>query len=397
MKHISFIAIQPRVFWWLVPVLFCFELYSLFPTRIAREPGNYLRGVYHVHSQFSHDATGSLEHIAEAANQAALDFVVVTDHNSLQGHHLRLDKQYGAVDLYVETEASLPMGHAVSFLSHTTAADTPDREIEEKTLRQLIQKIPMAEGTFQVIAHPTNVKRPWERLDLFAKGVEVINLDSVWREQLNTDWGSSFVTLLLYPLNEFVSMLRLLKVNPKNFQIWDNMNSVSKNHVGLLAQDTHENVQLSKNVQVLWPTYRETFKLASNIVFLDRPRADTYDERKRQTYEQIQKGRVAMVFDYLYPFQNSNWTLRCGDKVAHCGEEIPLSDGGCVSEVQTPDGFPYPLNVKLLRNGRETASSNRITEPGTYRVEVWAKIHSRFSLLVDEWIPFTFYNPIYVQ
>ncbi|MCB0417762.1 MAG: hypothetical protein KDD39_08940 [Bdellovibrionales bacterium] len=391
------IQYEPRLLWWLLPVVFFFELFSLVPNRTPLKKGNYVRGVYHVHSNFSHDATGSIERIAEAANAANLDFVVVTDHNTLEAHRLKLDKTYGSVDLFVETEASLPMGHAVSFVSHTTAEGMKDEDIEKQSLRQIEQKTPIAAGSFQIIAHPTNVKRPWERLDLFAKGVEVVNLDSIWREQLNADWGSTLFTALLYPLNQFVSMLRLLRVNPKNFQIWDNMNSVSKNHVGLLAHDTHENVQLGKGVHVLWPTYRETFKLASNIVYLDEPQASTFEARRQQLYEQIGKGRVAFVFDYLYPFQDSDWIVRCGERSARCGEQLAFAEGGCTSEVKTPEGFPYPLVVKLLRNGRAIEDTTRLSEPGAYRVEVWARVHSRFSVLVDDLIPFAFYNPIYVQ
>ncbi|MEZ4752224.1 MAG: PHP domain-containing protein [Bdellovibrionota bacterium] len=397
MKKRFTIKFHPRLFWWLVPVLFGVELYSLFPSHTKRQPGDYVRGVYHVHSMFSHDATGSIDRIVDAAKEAELDFVIVTDHNSLEAHRLGLDKAYGSVDLFVETEASLPMGHATSFLTHTSARDMEDAEIAPTALRQIEEKKPFADGSFQVIAHPTNVKRPWERLDLFGKGVEVVNLDSVWRDQLNADWGSAFLTVFLYPLNQFVSMLRLLKVNPKNFQIWDNMNSVSKNHVGLLAQDTHENIQLGGQVHLLWPTYRETFKLASNVVFLDEPKDSDYEKRKRQIYEQIRRGRVAFVFDYLYPFQKSDWVVRCGDRVARCGQEVSFVPGGCSSTVTTPEGFPYPLEVRLLRNGRKIDSADRVLEPGTYRVEVWAKVRSRFSLLVDDWIPFAFYNPIYVQ
>ena len=44
---------------------------------------NLFRGVFHVHSKFSHDSKAPLKLIIKTAQKAGLDFVVVTDHNNL--------------------------------------------------------------------------------------------------------------------------------------------------------------------------------------------------------------------------------------------------------------------------------------------------------------------------
>ena len=43
------------------------------------------RGAYHVHSEFSHDSKASLSRIIDTAERADLDFVVITDHNTITG------------------------------------------------------------------------------------------------------------------------------------------------------------------------------------------------------------------------------------------------------------------------------------------------------------------------
>ena len=50
-------------------------------------------GVLHIHSTYS-DGTGSPDHIAQAANETGLDFLILTDHNTIQAKTDGYEKFY---------------------------------------------------------------------------------------------------------------------------------------------------------------------------------------------------------------------------------------------------------------------------------------------------------------
>jgi len=75
----------------------------------------YHRGIFHVHSQYSHDSKASLETLLNTAHKAYLDFVVLTDHNNMDAR-----KEYEKMDseryplLVIGTELSTPDGHLIA-------------------------------------------------------------------------------------------------------------------------------------------------------------------------------------------------------------------------------------------------------------------------------------------
>src|SRR5690606_31709737 len=124
-----------------------------------------------------------------------------------------------------------------------------------------------------------------------------------------------------------------------------------------------------------WPQYAETFKLASNVVYLDESASTDFAARRSALYRQIRNGRVAMVFDYIHPFAGNDWHIECGKSKKGSGERVLFTEGACHSRLSIPTNFPFPVTVKLFRNGRELPGADpkdlKISEPGTYRLEVW--------------------------
>jgi len=107
--------------WTIAIFLVVIELFSVLPPKNENfnnerdfERQDIARGVIHVHSVFS-DGGGSPRDIADAASEAGLDFVVLTDHNTDEAKKRGFEKNYGKTDLFVEMESSTPVGHAISF------------------------------------------------------------------------------------------------------------------------------------------------------------------------------------------------------------------------------------------------------------------------------------------
>ena len=60
-------------------------------------------GAVHVHSIYS-DGTGKVEDIAEFAAETGLDFVLLTDHNTMRARNEGKEKWYGKTALLVGVE-----------------------------------------------------------------------------------------------------------------------------------------------------------------------------------------------------------------------------------------------------------------------------------------------------
>jgi hypothetical protein len=390
-------------------LLFLIEIFSLMPPwkenaeTGANKSRDYLKGIIHVHSNLS-DGGGTPAEIAEAAEKAGMDFVVLTDHNNTLARARGFEKRYGDTDLFVEMEASVWAGHILTFFSQVPDA----RKLSDDRVHDLAWKYFIGEesrpGIFQIVAHPSNIKTPWTSLDRFSEGIEVINFDSMWQREVYESVLGFMTTVLVYPMNNYLAALRFFQVYDKDFSAWDSMNLASKGHFAILAHDTHAKAKINDSIIFHWPDYLQTFKLASNIVFVKPPLPSDFEARKKILYHQLRSGRSAMVFQSIYPFDGNAWSLKCGNETYSVGDEAPFSNK-CEFRVSFPEKFPYPKKVRLWKNGDmvrelETRKSSAILQlkgEGTYRLEVWAQPRSLFRILLNRDVPYLFYNPIYVK
>ena len=395
-------------FWTLVLFLGVWDIYSVLPKRAPfPDPGtppglHYKQGIIHVHSFYS-DGSGTVPEIAEAAEMAGMDFVVLTDHNTSRARKEGFEKTYGGVDMFVEMEASTPAGHCLTFFSQTSARNLSDEEVVQLSYQHFLGK-DTRPGLFIVTAHPSNLKIPWTALDRSPDGTEIVNFDSTWRQLAETATLDITGTLLLYPFNNYLAAVRFLEVNPKDFLTWDTMNSVSRGHFGTLGQDTHAKLKLTNGWSIPWPGYLQTFKLGSNVIFYKEPLSPDFEERKKQLYRSLREGRAATTFQVVYPFKGNDWRVQCGDAIYRSGDDVQVAKTGCEFITELPRGFPYKATVRLIRNGdvmKEVPTSSGsvripVESEGVYRLEVWAHMHSILHLALERDVPYVFYNPIYV-
>jgi len=398
-----------KYLWTAFAFLLALEVYSILPPR--REPMHlpggdapgptYEVGVIHVHSIYS-DGSGTVPEIADAANKAGLDFLILTDHNSTEARRKGLEKRYGKTDLFVEMEASTPAGHCLSFYSQTPARRLSDDEMNHLSWAHFLSE-PSPPGMFICIAHPSNIKNPWGRLDRFPEGIEVVNFDSLWQRELYESILGFGETALIAPFNNYLAALRWFQLYRKDFIAWDAMNSISPGHFGILAQDTHALLKFTDRLSVRWPEYLQTFRLGSNVIFVDDPIPTDFEARKSQLYQSLHQGRVAILFQEIHPFPGNDWRLECNGHVVRSGQEASGTDCQFIADI--PPDLPYPVTLHLWKDGDliqtvEHAEQRTILparSPGAYRLEVWVHPHTIFHLLLDREVPYVLYNPIFVR
>ena len=333
-------------------------------------------GVAHIHTTHS-DGGGTVADIESAAAAAGLDFVIVTDHNTLAGQPREGYGDTGVLTI-VGTEISNHEGHLLAVglpaPTYRFSGDGLD------TLRDLDDL-----GSLSFAAHPESPREDlrWTGWSLPGDwGIEILNGDSQWRA---AGWTRLLSTALLYPLNSDYSLLRLLR-RPAALFRWDDL--LARRHAPAIAgADAHGTLRPAAALPL--PTYEAVFRIAQNYVLLEQPLSGDAPADTAAILATLARGRAyigvgalapADRFFFLAERDGNRWTM--GDTVAS-GSPVQLRAGGA---------RPANTRITLYRNGVTVATADgpldtRVTEPGVYRVEVQ----------VPGWdVPWIVSNPIYV-
>ncbi|MGO8672408.1 MAG: PHP domain-containing protein, partial [Capsulimonadaceae bacterium] len=136
-------------------------------------------GAVHVHSTYS-DGIGTVDEIADAANQAGLDFVILCDHASLEAHTNRQDGWHGRTLVVVGTEVTTDAGHLL-------ALNVPDDYLPVTHEPGEAQRRIVDLGGIGFIALPCDLKDHWRDFSLrdSRMGLEVFNLSAIARTKIN--------------------------------------------------------------------------------------------------------------------------------------------------------------------------------------------------------------------
>ncbi len=343
-------------------------------------PDSFVRvsGVVHVHTTHS-DGSGQLVDVAAAAAAAGLDFVIVTDHNSLAAKPDEGYSQAGVLTV-VGTEISNREGHLLAVglpqLTYRFSGDATD------SLRDLAEL-----GSVSFAAHPESAREDlrWDNWDLPGSwGVEILNGDSQWRA---AGWTGLLGALARYPLNSDYALLRLLR-RPAAIDRWDELLS-RRRATGITGADAHGTLRLAASFPLPVPSYDAVFRIAQNYVLLERPLSGNAAEDTAALVAALATGRLyvglgalapADRFYFLAERAGARWTM--GDDVPAAG---PL-------RVRAGGALPANARLTLYRDATVVASGEgnldqRVAEPGVYRVEAH----------LPGWdMPWIVSNPIYV-
>ena len=335
-------------------------------------------GVAHIHTTYS-DGGGTVADVEAAAAAAGLDFVIVTDHNSLAGKPLEGYGDTGVLTI-VGTEISNHEGHllAVGLPAQTYRFSGDGLD----TLRDLDDL-----GSLSFAAHPESPREDlrWTGWSLPGDwGVEIFNGDSQWRE---AGWTRLFGAALRYPLNSDYSLLRLMR-RPAALSRWDDL--LARRHAPAIAgTDAHGTLRPAAAAALPLPTYEAVFRIAQNYVLLERPLTGDAPADTAAILAALARGRAYIGVGALAPADRFfffaerdgvRWTM--GDTVA-AGGPVQLQAGGAL---------PTGAQITLYRHGETVTTADgpldaRVIEPGVYRVEAQ----------VPGWdIPWIVSNPIYV-
>ena len=324
-------------------------------------------GVIHIHTQYS-DGAGTYEEIARIANAQRLDYLIVTDHNTLKP--LRDGKQgwHGTTLVLVGMEISTRGGHYVAM--HVTQ----DIDRSKMTTQQIIDEV-NRQGGLGFIAHPYFKKRPWT--DWAVNGFTGIEAYNTVHDALDENRLRLVLWTLTVPQEPFY--FSLIDRPDEPLRTWDEMIARHGRVVGIGSSDAHE----VRVFGLKFAPYEMLFQLIRTHVLIPRgPLTDI------GIYDALKKGHAYLAIELITEAKGFSFQADDGHQVLGImGDEVAL-----VPNLRLDVTLPAVAQLTLMKDGQPlstmTASSWQVpvTTPGAYRIE--AVRHGK---------PWIYSNPIYVR
>ena len=335
-----------------------------------KEYSHEAEGVYHIHTSFS-DGKKDIDAIAKLANQASLDFIILTDHGSPNRESYASQGWKEGVLVLAGTEISASRGHLVAL-----GFNLPSRNFSLETEHAVFEI--KGVGGFSIIAHPYSKTRwSWGEFVGYS-GIEIMNADSMLRK----DIISSLLYLPTFLLNPKYFLVKILDSPSRNLRKWDELNTLHPIYA-YSSVDAH----------ILYRPLFDSFHLH---LMLQRHLSEDFDQASQQVFDALKKGR----------FYNSIHAAAHGQGFRFWGEQdaIKIPMGGSASfgspvalHIHAP--FSFAAEIHLIHNGKDifTSSEKNVVyeapHPGTYRVEVFLKERSPLR----KNIPWIISNPIFLK
>ena len=346
------------------------------------------KGSIHVHSALSHDSPASVSELISAANQADLDFVMLTDHIPVQSSERILDGFEGKT-LFIAGCELLKSGKSLQLSDSLLLVGFRPDELPSPA-PSLAQAVDLAHrsGGLAIAAHPLGFQN-WEaEID----GMEIYDLaDDLLPSGLDWTWkGPDYAwrALKLRFLNASSEdvLPALIRRPNAHLQLWDRQ--LQRRRIfGIGAPDAHQNMQiLGRQVD----PYAATLLLPAVHILAQ-------ELSREALIEALSQGRAYTGFDLLADSTGFEFTALSASNTRPVpqGSEVAMSPGLRLNvRVPAPQGDRF--RVYLLRDGVVLQTSGKalvaspVEHPGVYRVEVMLQRGA-------DWKQWIYSNPIYVR
>lgn len=328
-------------------------------------------GAMHMHSVYS-DGSGEVRDIVKAASEVGLDYIILTDHNTLRARKEGYEGWHGNTLLLVGCEINdkhnknhyLAFGIEQAFSTRLSAAE-------------YVKKVREA-GGIGFIAHPhekrTHMKEhpsyPWMDWDVEGyTGIEIWNHMSEWMENLTEQ-------------NKYQSFLHPLKtINAppkKTLKLWDDLN-LKRKVVGIGGVDAHAHkYNLLGFLEVEIFPYKVLFKsirthILTNEEIKKGRSEENLEKTKKIVYAALESGSCFVANDYHDSSKGFRFYAEAGGKTYQMGEKVSKVNGTKLN-ISIPNSN---ADVRLIRNGRVVDSWKskeivfNLSSKGIYRVEAY--------------------------
>jgi hypothetical protein len=345
----------------------------------------------HMHTRYS-DGSGAHRDIVQAALQAGVDAVIVTDHNVLvqgfEGYYKEKNRRVLMLigeELHDQDRAP-QKNHLLAFGAGRELAAQAD---EPQRLINAIRDT----GGLSFLAHPNDTAAPvfnetdidWVDWSVEGyTGIELWNALSEMKTVAPTKLHGAFYA--------FFPALIARGPNPATLAKWDELLDGGRRVVAIGGSDAHAlHMRMGPLSRVIFP-YDFHFRCVNTHVILAQPLSGDTGTDKRHIYEALGAGRCFVGYDLPASTRGIRFSAQGRDKSAIMGETIP-AQGGVTLQAR----LPGLADIRLIKDGTllktwnmQQACTHITTAPGVYRIEV----HRNYLGRTRAWI---FSNPIYLK
>ena len=339
-------------------------------------------GNIHIHSTYS-DGTGSISEIAEDAKKADLDFIIITDHNTLQG--LAEEGFYNGVLVLCGHEINTSKNHFLALNTHTVIPENDNNP------QEVIDAV-NAQNGLGFIAHPDEKGSPlvlggrtypWDDWNATGfTGIEVWNYCSQWRDGI-TNLSRGLFYAYLNPTGPITGPC------PQTLARFDEITQHRK-LTAIAGTDAHNwPVRYGPIHRNIFP-YEYLFRTACNTVLLPEPLSQDLSTAKAQIYNALRHGHAYIINRQVGDPAGFDFTVSSKNHQYLMGDEAPFTDTTFLN-IQCPSNYRGRIHIRIVHNGKTFDEINRcnvavrVYTPGVYRLEIYKNK-----------TPWIWTNPIYL-
>ena len=334
-------------------------------------------GVIHVHTTAS-DGSGGIKDVVRAAKDSKVDFVIITDHNTLEHKKRGNEGWHGNVLVLVGEEISPKKNHYLAFgidkKIHVNGKCPDDyiREVERQ-------------GGIGFIVHPYSKWKPSIPL-LPARP---------WTDWRSNKWTGIELWSYMFDWIEPVSLANIIYYyfNPEKaitgpshamFKLWDKV-TAERQIVAIGGIDAHARSLTPFGLLQLF-SYKRLFKTVRTHIFTQKLTGEL-NKDKDGIYDALRTGHCYIAYDLLSNSTGFRFGVKCNSDEFIMGDRMELA-----GEAELFLISPRDATLRIIRDGgivREEMGNGlkmAIKEKGVYRGEAYLDNK-----------PWVFTNPIYVE
>jgi hypothetical protein len=328
-------------------------------------------GAIHIHSTYS-DGTGAIPDICRAASEVGLDFIMMSDHNSLKA---KRDGWEGWRD-----DVMVLIGYEINdrndrnhYLAYGLNQAVGVRISAAEYVRRVRER-----GGIGFIAHPDEKRNrfpehpayPWDawESDEF-DGMEIWNHMSEWTEGLTDE---NKFQRFIHPLKSIIAP------PPETLKRWDELNGHRRvTAIGGVDAHAHKaDIFGFFDVEVF--PYKVMFKSIHTHVLLDEPLRrndpEAFEEDKWKIYKALREGRSFVANSYHGDPRGFDFFATNGRLKLPSGSTVILPG---IDKIRLTAKTPSRALLRLIADGRPLLEVDgreltfSVSHPGAYRVEAW--------------------------
>ncbi len=328
-------------------------------------------GAIHIHSTYS-DGSGTVDEIIKVAQEVDLDYIVLTDHNTLRAKTDGKEGWHNDTFLLVGAEINDKKN-----LNHYLALGIDKTFSTRISAKEYVTKV-NEKGGIGFIAHPheerSSMKEhppyPWNEWDSDDfTGMEIWNHMSEWMEGLNEKNKYNY---FVHPLKSIISPSK------KTLAKWDELN-IKRKVVGIGGIDAHAhklNIIGFFEVEVF--PYKVLFKSIRTHLLCDTQLNKSnngveFAKDRSEILKTLKSGRLFISNYYHGNAKGFRFFAQDSNMIYHMGESVELKD-----KIRLRVILPnISGTIKLIANGKLIDEIENIdaefviSKPGAYRVEIY--------------------------